>query len=104
MNLTINYEQEEDGRWLAEVRELPGTLAYGKDPDNAIACVQALALRVVADQLANGQAIPAIIFSYISPKTSDDGAWEKLMEIRKKLAKGRRRDKSAVEILSEMRR
>ncbi len=65
MNLTITYEQEEDGRWLAEVKELPGTLGYGKDPENAIAHVQALALRVVADQFEHGQPISSVIFSYV---------------------------------------
>lgn len=50
MNFTIEYEQEEDGRWLAEVLELPGVLAYGQSVEEAIAKVQALALRVLADR------------------------------------------------------
>jgi predicted RNase H-like HicB family nuclease len=54
MKFTIEYEQEEDGRWLAEVKELPGVMVYGKDPDDAAAHAQALALRVVADRLENG--------------------------------------------------
>jgi predicted RNase H-like HicB family nuclease len=58
MNFTIETEQEEDGRWLAEVMELPGTLAYGKTADEATAKVQALALRVLADQLEHGEAAP----------------------------------------------
>ena len=49
IRFTIEYEQEEDGRWLAEVLELPGVLAYGLTPEEAIAKVQALALRVLAD-------------------------------------------------------
>jgi predicted RNase H-like HicB family nuclease len=51
MKFTIEYEQEEDGRWLADVLELPGVLAYGKDIEDAIAHAQALALRVVAEEV-----------------------------------------------------
>jgi len=50
---TIQHEQEEDGRWLAEVPELPGVLAYGVTADEALAKAEALALRVLADRLAN---------------------------------------------------
>ncbi len=49
--LTVEHEQEEDGRWLAEVLELPGVLTYGQSPQEAMAKVQALALRVLADRL-----------------------------------------------------
>ena len=58
MNFTVEYEEEEDGRWLAEVKELPGVLTYGDDPDDAVAHAQALALRVIADRLENGEAKP----------------------------------------------
>jgi predicted RNase H-like HicB family nuclease len=54
--LTIDQEQETDGRWIAEVLELPGVLAYGETRAEAVARVQALALRVVADQLEHGEA------------------------------------------------
>ncbi len=54
--LRIELEQEIDGRWIAEVAELPGVLAYGATQDQAIAQVQALALRVVADRLEHGEA------------------------------------------------
>jgi predicted RNase H-like HicB family nuclease len=65
MNFTIEIEQEEDGRWLGEVLELPGVLAYGQTREEAIAYVQALALRVVADRLEHGEAVPqmANVFS-----------------------------------------
>ena len=49
MTFTVEYEQEEDGRWLAEVLELPGALAYGQTSEEAVAKAQALALRVLAD-------------------------------------------------------
>lgn len=52
----IELEREADGRWIAEVVELPGVLAYGASEDDAIARVQALALRVVADRLENEEA------------------------------------------------
>ncbi len=64
MKFTVEYEQEEDGRWLAEVIELPGALTYGKDPDDAVARAQALALRVVADRLENGEDVPTLMFSF----------------------------------------
>ena len=51
VTFTIEYEQEEDGRWLAEVLELPGVLAYGQTTEEALAKAQALALRVLADRL-----------------------------------------------------
>jgi predicted RNase H-like HicB family nuclease len=55
MSFTIECEQEEDGRWLAEVLELPGVMAYGPTVEEAIARVQALALRVVAERLEHGE-------------------------------------------------
>jgi predicted RNase H-like HicB family nuclease len=58
MTFKVEVEQEEDGRWIAEVLELPGVLAYGRTPEEARAKVQALALRVVADRLEHGEAGP----------------------------------------------
>jgi predicted RNase H-like HicB family nuclease len=52
----IELEREVDGRWIAEVVGLPGALAYGATQDEAIARAQALALRVVADQLEHDEA------------------------------------------------
>ena len=52
----VEIEREADGRWLAEVMELPGVMAYGSTQDEAIAHVQALALRVVADRLEHDEA------------------------------------------------
>ena len=52
----IELERETDGRWIAEVIELPGVLAYGASQDEAVAKVQALALRVVADRLEHDEA------------------------------------------------
>jgi predicted RNase H-like HicB family nuclease len=58
MDFTIEYEQEEDGRWLAEVPQLPGVLAYGVTPDDAMARAEVLALRVLAERLEHGETRP----------------------------------------------
>jgi predicted RNase H-like HicB family nuclease len=52
----LEIEREEDGRWIAEVPDLPGVLAYGATEAEALASVQALALRVLADRLEHGEA------------------------------------------------
>jgi len=56
--LKIESEREDDGRWIAEVPGLPGVLAYGESNQTARARVQALALRVIADRLENGEPLP----------------------------------------------
>ena len=56
--LKIETEREDDGRWIAEVPALPGVLSYGKTETQARAKVKALALRVIADRLENGEALP----------------------------------------------
>jgi predicted RNase H-like HicB family nuclease len=56
MILTIELDQEEDGRWIAEVIDIPGALAYGTTPEQAKAKAKAIALRVLADQLEHGEA------------------------------------------------
>jgi predicted RNase H-like HicB family nuclease len=61
MKLTIEYEQEEDGRWIAEIPQLPGVLAYGSSADEAGAKAQILALRVLADRLEHDEAKPVEI-------------------------------------------
>jgi predicted RNase H-like HicB family nuclease len=58
MKLTIETDREEDGRWIAEVPELPGVLVYGATQEAAMAKVEALALRVLAEQLDLGEAKP----------------------------------------------
>ncbi|MGH7631178.1 MAG: type II toxin-antitoxin system HicB family antitoxin [Gemmatimonadales bacterium] len=56
MTLQIELEQEADGRWIAEVPTLPGVLTYGQTRTDAVAKVQALALRVLAERLEQGEA------------------------------------------------
>jgi predicted RNase H-like HicB family nuclease len=58
--LRVELEQESDGRWLAEVVELPGVLAYGATRDEALARAEALALRVIADRLEHGERAPEL--------------------------------------------
>ncbi len=58
MDYQIELEREEDGRWIAEVPDLPGVLVYGADRADALARVQALALRVLAERLEHGEAAP----------------------------------------------
>ena len=57
MPLTIEVEQEE-GRWLAEVPDIPGVLAYGETREEAVERAQALSLRVLADRLDHGEPVP----------------------------------------------
>ena len=64
MNFTVETEQETDGRWIAEVPQLPGVLAYGSTQEEALAKVQALALRVLADRLEHGEASPTLNISF----------------------------------------
>ena len=58
--LRIELEQEDDGRWIAEVAELPGVMAYGRTRAEAEGKVEALALRTLADRLEHGEAIPEL--------------------------------------------
>lgn len=60
MQLDVEVEREEDGRWIAEIPALPGTLAYGDTADAAKAKVEALALRVLADRREHGEPVPEI--------------------------------------------
>jgi predicted RNase H-like HicB family nuclease len=58
--MRIEVDREEDGRWLTEIPELPGVMAYGNTREEAVAKVKALALRVMADRLEQGEAIPEL--------------------------------------------
>ena len=58
MHFTIEHEQEKDGRWLAEVPELPGVLSYGATAQEAMAKAQVLALRVLAERLEHNETGP----------------------------------------------
>lgn len=55
MNFSIECEQETDGRWIAEVPQLPGVLCYGQSADDAMAKAEVLALRAIAERLEHGE-------------------------------------------------
>ena len=66
MNYQIECEQEVDGRWVAEVPQLPGVLAYGATSDEALSRAEVLALRVLAEQLESSEAKPQSLSFSIS--------------------------------------
>ncbi len=55
MELIVELDREEDGRWIAEIPSIPGVMVYGESRDAALRTVEALALRVFADRLENGE-------------------------------------------------
>ena len=65
MNLAIELEREDDGRWIAEIDELDGVLVYGDTKEDAIRNVKTLALRVIADRLENGESLPQQVESLV---------------------------------------
>ena len=71
MQFTLECEREDDGRWLAEVQELPGALAYGVSADEAMAKAEVLALRVLAERIEHGETRPIEInFSLPAPASA----------------------------------
>ena len=58
--MNIELEREEDGRWIAEVPDLPGVMTYAKTREEAISKVKALALRVLADRVEHGEAVSEV--------------------------------------------
>ena len=58
--MNVEIEQESDGRWIAEIPDLPGVMAYGDSQPDAVAKAEALALRVIADRLEHGEGIPEL--------------------------------------------
>ena len=61
MTFNIEIDQEADGRWIAEVPELPGVMTYGVTRTHAVARVQALALRALAERMEAGEAVPELL-------------------------------------------
>ena len=57
---TVEIDREDDGRWIGEVTDLPGVLAYGSTRDEAVAKTKALAFRVLADRIEHGEDVPEI--------------------------------------------
>jgi predicted RNase H-like HicB family nuclease len=63
---TVELEQEEDGRWIAEVIDLPGVMAYGQTRVEALSRAEALALRVIADRLEHGEVPPEVNVQFVA--------------------------------------
>jgi predicted RNase H-like HicB family nuclease len=63
--LMVETERETDGRWIAEIADLPGVMSYGRTRGEAVAKAEALALRVLADRVEHGEPVPdlSILFS-----------------------------------------
>ncbi|HKS24502.1 MAG TPA: type II toxin-antitoxin system HicB family antitoxin [Thermoanaerobaculia bacterium] len=59
-DFTVEIEREDDGRWIGEVVDIPGVLAYGDTRDEAVAKAKALAFRVLADRLDHGEMVPEL--------------------------------------------
>ena len=57
-HLKVDFYREDDGRWLANIPALPGVMTYGRTRRQALAAAEALALRVIADRLEHGEALP----------------------------------------------
>ena len=65
--MKIEIEKESDGRWIAEIPELPGVMAYGDSRSAAVAKVETLALRVIADRLEHGETVPEMAELFAVP-------------------------------------
>ena len=65
MELTLELDREDDGRWIAGVPELPGVLAYGASAEEAMSKAEVLALRVIADRIEHGEAAPIPIHFFL---------------------------------------
>ena len=65
MNLTVEVERETDNRWIAEVIDLPGVMVYAATRKQAVSKAQALALRILADRIENGEEIPSIARHFV---------------------------------------
>ena len=63
--LAVELDREDDGRWIAEVPALPGVMTYGQTREEAVTRVQALALRVLADRIDNGEQIPEVASQFL---------------------------------------
>jgi len=65
--MNIELEREEDGRWIAEIKQLPGVVVYGRNREDAISKVEVLALRVIADRVEHGDPIPELSALFVVP-------------------------------------
>jgi predicted RNase H-like HicB family nuclease len=61
VNLSIELDREDDGRWIAEALELPGVMAYGEAREEAISNAERLAIEVIADRIKHGEMLPSAL-------------------------------------------
>ena len=64
--LRIEFDREDDGRWIAEVIDLPGVMAYGASREEARGKVEALALRTLADRIEHGEDVPEVARMFVA--------------------------------------
>jgi predicted RNase H-like HicB family nuclease len=69
MTLPIEIEQEDDGRWFGVVDELPGVMAYGATREEAARATRALALRVLAERIEQGEQLPDSMVDFMAVRT-----------------------------------
>lgn len=62
LKLEVEFDREEDGRWIAEVVDLPGVMVYGATMTEAFGAAKALALRVLADRMEAGEDLDGVVF------------------------------------------
>ena len=60
-NLKVEFDRETDGRWIADIPDLPGVMVYGRTRKQALAAVEVLALRVIADRIEHGETVPGLM-------------------------------------------
>jgi len=60
MTFTIEVEQQNDGRWIAEIPQIPGAMVYGRTREEAVSRVEALTLRILADRIEHGETSPLV--------------------------------------------
>jgi predicted RNase H-like HicB family nuclease len=75
VNLSIELDHEDDGRWIAEALELPGVVAYGESREEAISNTERLAIEVIADRIKHGELAPTslnVSFSVLSEQLAGD--------------------------------
>ena len=70
--LQIEFEQEDDGRWIAEIPALPGAMAYGATQNEAKAKVEALALRTFADRIEQGEIVSELTEFFVADHATAD--------------------------------
>ena len=63
---TVELDRETDGRWIAEIAALPGALCYGSSKEEASRKVEALALRILADRIENGDDVPELAGAFLA--------------------------------------